>query len=71
MVESNGINLGHGADADTVAENWAKIADFAGAKHYTMGGEQSEQFIGAAAEQARQSLGNRLPESSRAAVKDP
>jgi NAD(P)-dependent dehydrogenase (short-subunit alcohol dehydrogenase family) len=45
MVESEGINLGHGADADTVAEHWAKIADFAGAKHYTMGGEQTQKFM--------------------------
>ncbi len=45
MVESDGINLGHGADADTVAEYWAKISDFAGAKHYTMGGEQTQKFM--------------------------
>ena len=45
MVESEGINLGHGADADTVAEHWAKIADFAGAKHYVTGGEQTQKFM--------------------------
>ncbi|MBI1330309.1 MAG: SDR family NAD(P)-dependent oxidoreductase [Alphaproteobacteria bacterium] len=45
MVESDGINLGHGADADTVAEYWKKISDFTGAKHYTMGGEQTQKFM--------------------------
>ncbi len=45
MVESNGINLGHGADADTVAEYWPKISDFTGARHYTMGGEQTQKFM--------------------------
>ena len=45
MVESEGINLGHGADADTVAANWAKITDFAGAKHYITGGEQTQKFM--------------------------
>ena len=39
MVESTGINLGHNADADTVAANWAKISDFTGAKHFMMGNE--------------------------------
>jgi NAD(P)-dependent dehydrogenase (short-subunit alcohol dehydrogenase family) len=45
IVESNGINLGHGADADTVAEYWPKISDFTGAKHYTMGGEQTQKLV--------------------------
>jgi len=45
LVESNGINLGHGADADTVAEYWPRISDFAGAKHYTMGNEQTAKFM--------------------------
>jgi len=45
MVESEGINLGHGADADTVAANWAKITDFTGAKHYITGGEQTQKFM--------------------------
>ena len=45
IVESNGINLGHGADADTVAEYWSKISDFTGAKHFTMGGEQTAKLI--------------------------
>ncbi len=45
IVESNGINLGHGADADTVAQYWSRISDFTGAKHYTMGGEQTQKFM--------------------------
>jgi NAD(P)-dependent dehydrogenase (short-subunit alcohol dehydrogenase family) len=45
IVESPGINLGHSADADLVATNWAKISDFAGAKHFTMGGEHSTHFF--------------------------
>jgi NAD(P)-dependent dehydrogenase (short-subunit alcohol dehydrogenase family) len=45
IVESNGINLGHGADADTVAQYWSKISDFTGAKHYTMGNEQTAKFM--------------------------
>src|SRR5271155_3801018 len=45
IVESNGLNLGHGADADTVAEYWSKISDFTGAKHFTMGGEQTQKLI--------------------------
>ncbi len=45
IVESPGINLGHGADADLVAANWAKISDFTGAKHFTMGGEHSAHFF--------------------------
>jgi NAD(P)-dependent dehydrogenase (short-subunit alcohol dehydrogenase family) len=39
-IETNGINLGHAATADTVAENWSRISDFTGAKHYVNGGEQ-------------------------------
>ena len=45
LIESNGINLGHGADADTVAQYWSKISDFTGAKHYTMGAEQTQKFM--------------------------
>ena len=41
IVESTGINLGHGATADTVAENWGKISDFSNAKHLNMGGEHA------------------------------
>ena len=45
MVETDGINLGHGATAETVAEYWGKIADFSTAKHYTMGNEQTAKFV--------------------------
>jgi len=45
MVETDGINLGHGASADTVAQYWSKIADFSTAKHYTMGNEQTAKFV--------------------------
>jgi len=45
IVESRGINLGHNANADTVADNWAKISDFTGAKHFTMGGEHSAHIF--------------------------
>ena len=45
IVESTGVNLGHGADADTVAANWTKISDFSGAKHFTMGGEHSAHIF--------------------------
>ncbi|HVV64249.1 MAG TPA: SDR family NAD(P)-dependent oxidoreductase [Rhizomicrobium sp.] len=45
IVESTGVNLGHGANADTVAANWAKITDFTGAKHFTMGGEHSAHIF--------------------------
>ncbi len=45
MIETGGINLGQGADADTVAEYWEKISDFTGAKHYTMGNEQTAKFL--------------------------
>jgi len=45
IIESNGVNLGHRADADTVAEYWTKISDFTGANHYTMGGDQTQKFM--------------------------
>ncbi|HXL99067.1 MAG TPA: hypothetical protein VN932_03985, partial [Rhizomicrobium sp.] len=45
IVESAGINLGQKATADDVAANWAKIGDFTGAKHFTMGGEHSAHFF--------------------------
>jgi NAD(P)-dependent dehydrogenase (short-subunit alcohol dehydrogenase family) len=45
LVETDGINLGHKATADDVAANWAKITDFTNAKHYNMGGEQSQKFF--------------------------
>ncbi len=43
--KSAGLNLGHGASADDVAANWAKISDFTGATHFTMGGEHSAHFF--------------------------
>src|ERR1700743_2057272 len=45
IVESTGVNIGHGATADDVATNWSKISDFTGAKHFTMGGEHSAHFF--------------------------
>ena len=45
IVESPGVNLGHGATADTVAEYWSKISDFTGAKHFTMGGEHGAHLF--------------------------
>ena len=45
IVESRGMNLGHGANADTVAANWSKIGDFTGATHFTMGGEHSAHLF--------------------------
>lgn len=45
LVETDGINLGHGTTADTIAEYWSKIADFSTAKHYTMGNEQTAKFM--------------------------
>ena len=40
MIETSGVNLGHNATADSVAENWPRIADFSTAKHYVTGSEQ-------------------------------
>jgi NAD(P)-dependent dehydrogenase (short-subunit alcohol dehydrogenase family) len=45
LVETDGVNLGHKANADDVAANWEKIADFSTAKHYTQGAEQSQKFF--------------------------
>jgi NAD(P)-dependent dehydrogenase (short-subunit alcohol dehydrogenase family) len=45
LVETEGVNLGHNADADTVAANWAKIADFSGARHYETGMEQTQKLM--------------------------
>jgi len=45
IVESSCVNLGHGANADTVAEYWSKISDFTGAKHFTMGGEHGAHLF--------------------------
>ncbi len=45
IVESDGINLGHGASADDIAAHFSQIADWATAKHYGQGGEQSAKFF--------------------------
>ena len=45
LIETNGINLGQGATADTIASNWSRIADFHGAKHYVSGGEQVAKIV--------------------------
>ena len=45
IVETDGLNLGHMATAETVAEYWSKIADFSTAKHFTMGNEQTAKFV--------------------------
>ncbi|MDE2111836.1 MAG: SDR family NAD(P)-dependent oxidoreductase [Alphaproteobacteria bacterium] len=45
IVESAGINLGHGATADTVAENWAKISDFTNATHLNNGSEHGAHLF--------------------------
>jgi NAD(P)-dependent dehydrogenase (short-subunit alcohol dehydrogenase family) len=45
IMESTGINLGHGATADTVAEYWSKISDFAGAKHLNLGTEHGAHIF--------------------------
>jgi NAD(P)-dependent dehydrogenase (short-subunit alcohol dehydrogenase family) len=45
IVETRGVNLGHGATADSVAQNWAKISDFSTAAHYTMGSEQGQKIM--------------------------
>jgi NAD(P)-dependent dehydrogenase (short-subunit alcohol dehydrogenase family) len=45
MVETDGVNLGHGATADDVAAHFSQIADWTTAKHYSQGGEQSAKFF--------------------------
>ena len=45
IVESKGVNLGHGANADTVAEYWSKIGDFTDARHFTMGNEHGAHLF--------------------------
>ena len=42
---TDGVDLGHRASADGVAANWAKIADFFTAKHYSQGSEQFQKFF--------------------------
>ncbi len=45
IVETDGINLGHGASADDIAAHFSQIADWSTAKHYGQGGEQSAKFF--------------------------
>jgi len=45
MVETDGVNLGHGASADDIAAHMAQIADWSTATHYGQGGEQSAKFF--------------------------
>lgn len=45
IEETEGVNLGHKANADDVAANWPKIADFSTAKPYFQGSEQSQKFF--------------------------
>jgi NAD(P)-dependent dehydrogenase (short-subunit alcohol dehydrogenase family) len=45
LVETDGVNLGHKANCDDVAANFAKIADFSTAKPYNQGGEQNAKFF--------------------------
>jgi len=45
LIETEGVNLGHSADADTVAANWSKIADFSTARHYETGMEQTQKIM--------------------------
>ena len=45
IVETEGAYLGHEATVENVRDNWAKIADPAGAQAYFQGGEQSAKFF--------------------------
>jgi len=45
LVETDGVNLGHKATADDVADHFKQIADFSTAKHYNQGGEQNAKFF--------------------------
>jgi hypothetical protein len=45
MVETDGVNLGHKANADTVAANWSKITDFSTAKPYFQGNDQGAHLF--------------------------
>ena len=45
LVETEGVNLGHNADADMVAANWEKIADFSTARHYEAGMGQTQKIM--------------------------
>ena len=45
LVETDGVNLGHKATANDVADNFKKIANFDTAKPYNQGGEQNAKFF--------------------------
>src|SRR6201992_1900720 len=45
MMESDGVNLGHGATADDIAAHFGEICDWKTAKHYGQGGEQNAKFL--------------------------
>jgi hypothetical protein len=45
IVETDGVNLGHGASADDIASHMTQIADWSTGKHYGQGGEQSAKFF--------------------------
>jgi NAD(P)-dependent dehydrogenase (short-subunit alcohol dehydrogenase family) len=45
MMETDGVNLGHGATADDIAAHFSEIADWSSAKHYNQGGEQNMKFF--------------------------
>jgi len=45
MVETDGVNLGHGATADDIAAHFAQVSDWTTTKHYGQGGEQSAKLL--------------------------
>ncbi|HEU0160837.1 MAG TPA: SDR family NAD(P)-dependent oxidoreductase [Rhizomicrobium sp.] len=45
IVETDGVNLGHGATADDIAAHFSQISDWSTAKHYEQGGEQNAKFF--------------------------
>ena len=45
IMETDGINLGHGASADDIAKHFSQIANWSSAKHYGQGGEQNAKFL--------------------------
>jgi len=45
IVETDGIHMGPAATADDIAANWSRIADFADAKPYAQGAEQSQHLL--------------------------
>jgi NAD(P)-dependent dehydrogenase (short-subunit alcohol dehydrogenase family) len=45
MVETAGVNLGHGVTADDVARHFDAIADWSTAKPFNQGGEQTAKFF--------------------------